>query len=132
MEMRSKAKLRLKYAMRILDFDSIQDIEEDDDNPGFKRRYHVLTKYIIPIVKTMSKKEFASGSDVLALFPASSCFYTAKVIVPPATVTKVLLFYVEFFQNRASPGMYLVKFEDDEDFEREVSPSMILALPADS
>lgn len=95
----------------------IEDIEDDEDEPGKKKRYHVSSKFIIPIVKTATKNEFPTGSRVMALFPAASCFYEALVVLSPSAA------------ESPNPGMYVVQFDDDQGFERCINPSMILKLP---
>ena len=64
----------------------IEDIEEDDENPGIKKKYTVNSKHIIPIIENLEAKEFPVGCKVLALYPSSSCFYRAVVVKPPSTV----------------------------------------------
>ena len=64
----------------------IEDIEEDDENPGLKKKYTVQSRFIIPIIEKQNVKEFSIGHKVLALYPSSSCFYRAVVVLPPSKV----------------------------------------------
>jgi hypothetical protein len=71
----------------------VEDIEEDEENPGMKkyysyscRRYNLAPCFLIPLPDFILSPEFSTGHDVLALYPSSSCFYKAKVIIPPSQV----------------------------------------------
>ena len=66
----------------------IEDIEEEDENPGVKKKYTVQSRLIIPIIEKTKPKEFPAGHKVLALYPSSSCFYQAIVVRPPMKVCR--------------------------------------------
>ncbi|TPX35220.1 hypothetical protein SmJEL517_g02322 [Synchytrium microbalum] len=97
----------------------IEDVEADEDTE-VKKHYYFHPKRFIPIPKDVSKKpEFQLGQQVLALYPGTSCFYSASVMIPPS-------------RNRdgsSFAGSYVLKFEDDDGYERFVDPSMVLDLP---
>jgi hypothetical protein len=54
------------------------------------QRYSLPGRFIIPLPKMLSESskhaEFAPNDIVLALYPGTTCFYKAKVIVPPSKV----------------------------------------------
>ncbi|OAJ41093.1 hypothetical protein BDEG_24739 [Batrachochytrium dendrobatidis JEL423] len=63
----------------------VEDAEEDDEKPGIKKRYFVSSKMLIQIPKdTTNIKEFSVKQKVLALFPSTTCFYQATVVLPPS------------------------------------------------
>ncbi|TPX37838.1 hypothetical protein SeMB42_g05740 [Synchytrium endobioticum] len=96
----------------------LEDVEADDDNE-VKKRYFFHPKRFIPIPKDVSKKpEFLIGQQVLALYPTTSCFYSATVMVPPSRN-----------KDGTFAGTYVLKFEDDEGYERFVDPTMVLEVP---
>jgi hypothetical protein len=59
----------------------IKDIEEDEEKPGTKKKYRIASDLCIPIKQPIRKEEFPVNHEVLALYPASSCFYRATVVV---------------------------------------------------
>eukprot|EP00842_Homolaphlyctis_polyrhiza_P004871 jgi/Hompol1/5385/HPOL_004398-RA len=78
-------------------------------------RYNLFVKQVIPIPKeTEKRREFAPRTRVLALFPSTTCFYQATVVVPP---------------SQARDNNYVVIFEDDNNFERNIEASMVLEWP---
>ncbi|KAI8617657.1 SGF29 tudor-like domain-containing protein [Chytriomyces sp. MP71] len=86
----------------------VEDAEEDEDKPGTRKKYLFNRRQIIPIPGDASAlpKEFGEGHTVLALYPGTTCFYKATVMVPP---------------SKGSMRRYYVRFEDDGDTDREVS-----------
>jgi DNA primase catalytic subunit len=95
----------------------VEDVEDDDDHPGTKKRYKLETSLIIPIADTPQNIEYPIKHEVLALYPASSCFYRATVLLPPSA------------NKTETQGVYVVQFEDDGHFERHINPRMILDFP---
>ncbi|KAJ1328822.1 hypothetical protein BSLG_009909 [Batrachochytrium salamandrivorans] len=93
----------------------VEDAEDDDEHPGTKKRYFVAPKMLIAIPKsTGSTKEFPVKQRVLALFPSTTCFYQATVVLPPSSTLG---------------NQYVVVFEDDNSFERNVEARMVLEWP---
>ena len=98
------------------------------------------------------KDELPVGSHVLALFPTTTCFYSGKVVKPPSKVREIhgakdfctilnnqqcftcftkfnqVTFYILVLKNKESKS-YVIKFEDDENFERLVPADMVLLHP---
>ncbi|KAJ3040205.1 hypothetical protein HDV00_011302 [Rhizophlyctis rosea] len=99
----------------------VEDAEDDEEKPGTRKKYIFPAKMVIPIPKeTKPRTEFPPGHEVLAQYPASSCFYKATVIVPPSKNPHTAI---------GLGGKYIVKFEDDGDIERTVEPRMVLDMP---
>ncbi|KAI9199668.1 SGF29 tudor-like domain-containing protein [Polychytrium aggregatum] len=97
----------------------VEDAEEDEDRPGTRNTYLCSVKTIIPVPKEGERRdEFPPGYSVIALYPGSSCFYSATVMVPPSKN-----------KDPDYPGDYMVKFDDDQGFERGVEPRMVLEPP---
>ncbi|KAJ3294538.1 hypothetical protein HK104_003502 [Borealophlyctis nickersoniae] len=97
----------------------VEDAEDDEEKPGTRKKYIFPPKLVIPIPTEVSRKnEFPPGTDVLALYPASTCFYKAVVVLQPSKN-----------KHSDSPGTYIVKFEDDGDHERFVEASMVFKSP---
>ncbi|KAJ3046925.1 hypothetical protein HK097_000394 [Rhizophlyctis rosea] len=99
----------------------VEDAEDDEERPGTRKKYIFPAKMVIPIPKDVNRRpEFEAGHEVLAQYPASSCFYKATVVLPPSK------------NPHTAPGiagMYIIKFEDDGDIERTVEPRMVLDMP---
>jgi hypothetical protein len=80
----------------------IEDVEEEESES--KQKYLVTTKSIVPLHLTdedaLASHEFQEGEEVLALFPQTTCLYTAFIAQTPSTTKS---------KN------YLVTFEDDEE-----------------
>ncbi|RUO96512.1 SGF29 tudor-like domain-containing protein [Jimgerdemannia flammicorona] len=75
----SLPKLLLRFA--------IQDV--DDDNSGVRQKYMVPIKSVIPIPNESEVRllpEIPPNQDVLALYPGTTCFYKATVVVSPSKV----------------------------------------------
>ncbi len=96
----------------------VEDAEDDEDNPGRKKRYRFHTRAILPIGHV---KELPIGSKCLALYPGSSCFYHATIVLNPTIISQQDL--TEY------KGCYVVKFEDDNDVERAVLAELVLESP---
>jgi hypothetical protein len=75
--------------------------------------YVFSANVIIPILpmNVIPSKEFAPNSNVIALYPDSSCFYPAKIIANP---------------NMHDGENYVVVFDDDDNMERDVVQRMVL------
>ncbi|KAJ1562394.1 hypothetical protein HK096_010406 [Nowakowskiella sp. JEL0078] len=63
----------------------VEDAEDDEVEVGKRKRYLFTPRMIIPI-PTVKRAELPIGREVLALYPNSSCFYKAEVILPPSKV----------------------------------------------
>ncbi|KAI8855041.1 SGF29 tudor-like domain-containing protein, partial [Chytridium lagenaria] len=96
----------------------VEDAEDDEENPGTRKRYVFPAKLVIPIPEVPHKPEFPVNHIVLALYPNSSCFYKANVVKPPSKN-----------QDEEAPGFYVVRFDDDNGFERYVDPTFVLDMP---
>ncbi|KAI8837131.1 SGF29 tudor-like domain-containing protein [Chytriomyces cf. hyalinus JEL632] len=91
----------------------VEDAEEDEDKPGTKKTYWTKLKDIIVIPKSVeSRMEFPQGHTVLALYPGTTCFYRATVVLPPSKNT-----------------VYRVRFEDDGGEDRTVPIEFCLDFP---
>ncbi|RKP05227.1 SGF29 tudor-like domain-containing protein, partial [Thamnocephalis sphaerospora] len=78
-------------------------------------------KHILPIGNGGSAHtggEFPAGHIVLALYPNTTCFYKASVIVPPSKV-----------RDPRWKGQYVVRFEDDNGQDQAVPSEMVLEFP---
>jgi len=97
--------------------DNIYTIEdaEVDESTNTKTKYSVSPHQLIPLVS--GRREFPAGSEVIALFPGSTCFYRATVVLPPSKRKKTLDYLVEFEDDfvdgvlvkRNIPSKYVVK-----------------------
>ncbi|KXS13684.1 hypothetical protein M427DRAFT_366644 [Gonapodya prolifera JEL478] len=95
----------------------VEDVEDDEDHPGTKKRYIFPVKSLIFIPEKFHfESEHPIGAQVLALFPTTTCFYLARVMVPPS-------------RNRDSPQQYIVMFDDDNAEQRLVQGRYVLSLP---
>ncbi|KAJ1328560.1 hypothetical protein BSLG_010292 [Batrachochytrium salamandrivorans] len=93
----------------------VEDAEDSDTSTQAQKRYFVAPKMLIAIPKsTGSTKEFPVKQRVLALFPSTTCFYQATVVLPPSSTLG---------------NQYVVVFEDDNSFERNVEARMVLEWP---
>jgi hypothetical protein len=80
------------------------------------RKYDFAENVIIPILSQSSVAacdEIKPETTVIALYPNSSCFYSATVIANPGM----------------TDGEYIVVFVDDNGMERTVSQQMVLEVP---
>ena len=97
--------------------DNIYTIEdaEVDESTNTKTKYSVSPHQLVPLVS--GRREFPAGSEVIALFPGSTCFYRATVVLPPSKRKKTLDYLVEFEDDfvdgvlvkRNIPSKYVVK-----------------------
>jgi len=98
----------------------VEDIEDDEDKPGIKKRYIFPVKCVLEIPSDDNKRPyFPIGHEVLSLYPNSSCFYKATIIKTPN-------------ENKNSSNgepAYIVRFEDDDEAEREVPVNRVLDMP---
>ncbi|KAL2916525.1 hypothetical protein HK105_203958 [Polyrhizophydium stewartii] len=93
----------------------VEDAEDDEERPGTKKHYFLPSRLLIPIPKeTDRRREFPVKHRVLALFPTTTCFYQASVVLPPSSTRS---------------DHYVVIFEDDNNFERNVEARMVLEWP---
>lgn len=94
--------------------------------------------------------EVPAGQDVLALYPGTTCFYKATVILPPNKVALLHCFLSlgerqkkilissppqpTSFQNKdlSTAGSYKVQFEDDNNEVKYVMPEHVLEMPKSS
>ena len=65
-------------------------------------------------------QEFTPQTTVLALYPGTTCFYKASVVLPPTKLSQS--------QEKRS---YLLTFEDDDNAERYVEMQFVLEKPPD-
>jgi hypothetical protein len=70
---------------------------------------------ILPQTSVIPSEEIALLSSVIALYPNSSCFYSAKVVANP---------------NMHDGENYVVVFDDDNSMERDVAQGMVLEVPS--
>jgi len=99
----------------------IQDTEPDDS--GVQTRYVLPPKSIIPIAsqqEVASQPEIKTGEDVLALYPGTTCFYKATVMVQPSKNKD---------RERGSARPYIVRFEVDNYVLKDVDPIYVLDMP---
>ncbi|KAI7882050.1 hypothetical protein K492DRAFT_176562 [Lichtheimia hyalospora FSU 10163] len=97
----------------------VEDIDQDES--GQKQRYFIPTRHVIAVPESHEIRhlpELKTGQDVLALYPGTTCFYKATVVLPPK-------------QNKdiSSPGTYKVQFEDDNNEMKYVMPGHVLEMP---
>ncbi|KAF7725388.1 hypothetical protein EC973_009656 [Apophysomyces ossiformis] len=96
----------------------VEDVDQDEF--GKRQRYMVPPRNVIAVPEPdeVHEAEISAGSDVLALYPHTTCFYKATVIAPPS-------------KNKDSghPGSYKVQFEDDNDQVKYVMAGKVLDIP---
>ncbi|KAJ3191488.1 hypothetical protein HK101_007670 [Irineochytrium annulatum] len=100
----------------------VEDAEDDEQQPGQRKRWFFPLKKVIPIPDPKAKPEYPANHIVLALYPNSSCFYKAVVAKPPS----------KNMDSEGGPGFYVVRFDDDNGFEREIDPRNVLDMPKQS
>ncbi|KAJ3050088.1 hypothetical protein HK097_008928 [Rhizophlyctis rosea] len=95
----------------------VEDAVDDDDGQP-KKRYIFPTKMVFPLPQQVTEStELQPGSEALALYPNTTCFYNCHVVLPPS-------------KNPFRKGTaYIVKFQDDGDLERSVDDNMVLRVP---
>lgn len=95
----------------------VEDVDQDDF--GEKQRYMLPPRYVIPVLSSeeakLSSSEIPPHTDVLALYPGTTCFYKATVIAPPSKSKEI--------KN------YRVQFEDDNDEVKYIMPDHVLEMP---
>ncbi|KAI9316031.1 SGF29 tudor-like domain-containing protein [Dichotomocladium elegans] len=96
----------------------VEDVEQDEY--GQKQRYWIPARSVITVPDSYEIRqlpEIKIGQDVLALYPGTTCFYKATVILPPK-------------QNKENnSGSYKVQFEDDNNEVKYVLPEHVLEMP---
>ncbi|RIB30442.1 SGF29 tudor-like domain-containing protein [Gigaspora rosea] len=94
------------------------DRDEASNRPG--ERFSVPSKNVIIIPKPgeMWMPEFPQSSTVIALYPGTTCFYKADVVLPPSKLSL--------------PLKYLLTFEDDDNAERYVDAHYVLDVPKET
>lgn len=117
----------------------VQDAEEDAGQPAEK--YMALAKALVPLAaagatiptkshdrdrgssslspppSSHTQPEFPSGSVVLALYPGTTCFYKATVVLPPSKILS------------SREPVYKLRFEDDNNQERQIERRMVIPSP---
>ncbi|CAO3660542.1 unnamed protein product [Umbelopsis vinacea] len=94
----------------------VEDVDQDET--GTRQKYMVPPKNVIPIpavAEVRQLPEIPSHTDVLALYPGTTCFYNAIVITPPSKN-----------KDAATQGCYRVQFEDDNDETKVVTAIHVL------
>ncbi|KAI8341290.1 SGF29 tudor-like domain-containing protein [Chlamydoabsidia padenii] len=95
----------------------IEDVDRDEY--GNTQRYMVSPRQVIPIPDiTDNRLEYPSGHHVLALYPGTTCFYKATVMVPPSKN-----------KDMNAIGTYKVQFEDDNNEIKYANPNHVLETP---
>ena len=98
----------------------VEDAEDEEEKPGTRKHYLLPPTNIIPIPKGIdTRPEFAAQKKVLALFPSTSCFYRATVVVPPSGMPR---------NTVPDTQRYVLIFDDDNNYERNVDSRMVLEL----
>ncbi|KAI9009640.1 SGF29 tudor-like domain-containing protein [Gaertneriomyces semiglobifer] len=94
---------------------AVEDAEADEVT-GQRKQFLYPSSTVIPILslrEAARRVPFPKDHEVLALYPNTSCFYRARVVVSPP-----------------KPGSdYIVRFEDDNEVDRPVNPPLVLDLP---
>jgi len=97
----------------------VEDVEEEEDTKK-KPRYIFPVKCVLEIPTDVDKKPYyPKGHEVLSLYPNSSCFYKATVVKTPN----------EHKNSSDGKPAYIVRFEDDDEAEREVPADRVLDMP---
>ncbi|KAG5732133.1 SAGA-associated factor 29 [Termitomyces sp. T112] len=112
----------------------VQDAEPQEDGTGVL--YNTTLRAIIPLpdpgaspgnpAHISSYQTFPAGATVLALYPDTSCFYRAEVIVAPKDI-----------HPKGNPPakympVYKLKFEDDDNQEHTVAAQWVVEWPGTS
>lgn len=90
----------------------VEDVDVDEVT-GQRRRYVFPVKACVEV--KVHRPEMPQATEVLALYPGTTCFYTAHVVNPP---------------SRTRRASYIVQFEDDNGQHREVESKFVLPIPA--
>lgn len=91
---------------------------EDAEEGGKKQVYSMSKTQVIPLpLRTFPPPKYAPNTEVLALYPNTTCFYKAIVIKP--------------VNDPDIPNLNecLLKFEDDEDNQHFVDGYYVLEYP---
>ncbi|CAG8472482.1 26678_t:CDS:2 [Dentiscutata erythropus] len=98
----------------------VEDADKDEASNRPGERFIVPVKNVIAIPNPgeMRSPEFPKDSTVIALYPHTTCFYKAVVVIPPSKLTP-------------KTSRYLLTFEDDENAERYVDAHYVLDIPKD-
>ncbi|GAB5589648.1 hypothetical protein Unana1_04548 [Umbelopsis nana] len=94
----------------------VEDVDQDET--GTRQKYMVPPKNVIPIPSVAEVRqlpEIPAHTDVLALYPGTTCFYNAIVITPPSKN-----------KDASTQGCYKVQFEDDNDETKVVTAIHVL------
>jgi len=113
----------------------VQDAEpQEDGQPG--ALYNTTLRSIIPLPDPNAPSNSAShqsaypvfplSATVMALYPDTSCFYRAEVLVSPSDMHPAGR---RAAQGAQSKPMYKLKFEDDGDQEHSVSAQLVVEWP---
>ncbi|CAG8777624.1 6113_t:CDS:2, partial [Racocetra fulgida] len=96
----------------------VEDADKDEASNRPGERFLVPAKNVIAIPNPgeMRSPEFPKDSTVIALYPSTTCFYRAVVVIPPSKLTP-------------KSSRYLLTFEDDENAERYVEAHYVLDIP---
>ncbi|KAI9278516.1 SGF29 tudor-like domain-containing protein [Phascolomyces articulosus] len=93
----------------------VEDVDQDEF--GQKQRYFIPPRNVIPVPDGRDIRnvpEIGTGQDVLALYPGTTCFYKATVILPPSKNKDIT---------------YRVQFEDDNNEYKDVQRDHVLEMP---
>ncbi|ORX75548.1 DUF1325-domain-containing protein [Basidiobolus meristosporus CBS 931.73] len=97
----------------------VEDAEVDEN--GKRMKYNLPLRNIIPLPEEYALdeiSEFEVNHVVLALYPNTTCFYKATVVLPPSKISEP-----EY------QGTYRVSFEDDDDVDRFVPIMYVVDMP---
>ncbi|KNZ81272.1 SAGA-associated factor 29 [Termitomyces sp. J132] len=131
----------------------VQDAEPQEDGTGVL--YNTTLRAIIPLpdpgaspgnpAHISSYQTFPAGATVLALYPDTSCFYRAEVIVAPKDIhPKAGVLLRHQLTKQMSDGckkgnppakympVYKLKFEDDDNQEHTVAAQWVVEWPGTS
>ncbi|CAO3638216.1 unnamed protein product [Cunninghamella blakesleeana] len=95
----------------------VEDVEQDEY--GQKQKYTLQPRNVIPIPTTSDLEylpEINVGEDVLALYPGTTCFYSATIVQTPS-------------KEANQPKSYKIKFEDDNNEIKSVKQEYVLQIP---
>ncbi|CAG8643474.1 37064_t:CDS:2, partial [Racocetra persica] len=96
----------------------VEDADKDEASNRPGERFLVPAKNVIAIPNPGEKRtlEFPKDSTVIALYPSTTCFYKAVVVIPPSKLTP-------------KSSRYLLTFEDDDNAERYVDSRYVIDIP---
>ncbi|KAI6030574.1 SGF29 tudor-like domain-containing protein [Pisolithus orientalis] len=112
----------------------VQDVEpQEDGQPG--QCYNTTLRAIMPLpdphappnsaAHPNAYQEFPAGSTVMALYPDTSCFYRAEVVMAPSDLHPP----GRGVSSKQNISMYKLKFEDDDDQEHSVLAQFVVEWP---